>query len=73
MTADTLKDCERQRRTEAASLDLRPPTAFVIDDEDGICRFVAMTLDTLGVKAESFLSAEKAIASWTKVILTLSS
>ena len=67
MTADIVKDRDPQRRNAEAAvtegLDLRPPTAFVIDDEDGICKFVAMTLDTLGVKAESFLSAEKAIAS----------
>jgi CheY-like chemotaxis protein len=40
-----------------------PPNAFVIDDEDGFCKFVSMTLHTLGVKAESFRSAEIAVAA----------
>lgn len=41
----------------------RPSRAFVIDDENGICQFISMALDTLNVEAESFSSAEAAIAS----------
>jgi EAL domain-containing protein (putative c-di-GMP-specific phosphodiesterase class I)/ActR/RegA family two-component response regulator len=64
----TVKERDRQERhaEEAAMmerLDPSPPDAFVIDDEDGICKFVSMTLDTLGIKAESFPSAELAVAS----------
>jgi EAL domain-containing protein (putative c-di-GMP-specific phosphodiesterase class I)/CheY-like chemotaxis protein len=42
---------------------LTPPDAFVIDDEVGICKFVAMTLASLGLSAESFHSARPAIAA----------
>jgi EAL domain-containing protein (putative c-di-GMP-specific phosphodiesterase class I)/ActR/RegA family two-component response regulator len=38
-----------------------PPRAFVIDDDDGICAFISMALDTLGVRAESYPSAELAM------------
>jgi len=40
-----------------------PPRAFVIDDEDGICTFVSIALDGLGIKAESFSGAAPAVAS----------
>jgi EAL domain-containing protein (putative c-di-GMP-specific phosphodiesterase class I)/CheY-like chemotaxis protein len=40
-----------------------PPDAFVIDDEEGICRFVAMTLESLGLRAESYHQAPQAIAA----------
>ena len=33
------------------------PDAFVIDDEEGICRFVSMSLNALGLSAQSFHSA----------------
>ncbi len=37
------------------------PYAFVIDDEDGICRFISMALAKLGVEADSFPTAGQAI------------
>ena len=37
--------------------------AFVIDDEAGICSFIAMALDSLGVQAETFGSADPAISA----------
>lgn len=40
-----------------------PSRAFVIDDEVGICNFVAMALDSLGVQAETFHSLDPAIAA----------
>ena len=36
-------------------------SAFVIDDEEGICKFIAMTLANWGVEAESFHTAEQAL------------
>jgi len=39
------------------------PSAFIIDDEGGICAFIALTLDAVGIKAESFPSAELAVES----------
>jgi EAL domain-containing protein (putative c-di-GMP-specific phosphodiesterase class I)/CheY-like chemotaxis protein len=42
-----------------------PPVAdaFVIDDEEGICRFVSLALANLGLKAESYHTAAHAIAA----------
>jgi EAL domain-containing protein (putative c-di-GMP-specific phosphodiesterase class I)/ActR/RegA family two-component response regulator len=39
------------------------PRAFVIDDEDGICKLIAMTLATMGVESEKFHTAREAIAA----------
>lgn len=39
------------------------PDAFVIDDEEGICKFVSMTLDALGVKTESFNTVQGAVGA----------
>ena len=40
-----------------------PPDAFVVDDEDGICKFISLVLDALGLVTESFHTAEEAIAA----------
>jgi EAL domain-containing protein (putative c-di-GMP-specific phosphodiesterase class I)/CheY-like chemotaxis protein len=40
-----------------------PPLAFVIDDEDGICTLVMMTLAKMGVEAEKFHTAQAAVAA----------
>jgi len=45
-----------------------PPTglvadAFVIDDEEGICRFVAIALGNLGLTSESYRTAPEAVAA----------
>ena len=42
-----------------------PPVAdaFVIDDEEGICKFVTFALANLGLKAESYHTAEHAVAA----------
>jgi EAL domain-containing protein (putative c-di-GMP-specific phosphodiesterase class I) len=37
--------------------------AFVVDDEEGICKFVTFALTNLGLKAESFRTAPDAIAA----------
>jgi EAL domain-containing protein (putative c-di-GMP-specific phosphodiesterase class I) len=37
--------------------------AFVVDDEEGICKFVSATLAALGVPAESFHTAEQALSA----------
>lgn len=39
------------------------PDAFVIDDEVGICKYIATTLGMLGLSAESMHSGEQAIAA----------
>jgi len=39
------------------------PRAFVVDDEDGICKLITMTLATMGVEAEKFHSAQDAVAA----------
>jgi len=39
------------------------PLAFVVDDEDGICKLIAMTLATMGVEAEKFHNAQDAVAA----------
>ena len=37
--------------------------AFVIDDEDGICKFISAILENLGMTADSFASAAPAVAA----------
>jgi two-component system nitrogen regulation response regulator NtrX len=41
----------------------RKPFAYVIDDEAAICHIVSATLNGLGVEAESFHSADEALAA----------
>jgi EAL domain-containing protein (putative c-di-GMP-specific phosphodiesterase class I) len=40
-----------------------PVDAFVIDDEVGICKFIALTLESLGLRSESYHTATHAIAA----------
>jgi EAL domain-containing protein (putative c-di-GMP-specific phosphodiesterase class I)/CheY-like chemotaxis protein len=42
---------------------VEPSVAFVIDDEEGICRYMALALTALGLKAHTFSSAEPAFAA----------
>jgi EAL domain-containing protein (putative c-di-GMP-specific phosphodiesterase class I)/CheY-like chemotaxis protein len=39
------------------------PDAFVVDDEVGICQFVSLRLEALGLAAESFHTAQDAVAA----------
>lgn len=39
------------------------PFAFVVDDEDGICKLITMTLATMGVEAEKFHTAQDALTA----------
>lgn len=39
------------------------PCAFVVDDEEGICKLIAMTLSTMGVESEKFHGAAEAVAA----------
>ena len=39
------------------------PHAFVIDDEDGICKLIMMTLATMGIEAKKFHTAAEAVAA----------
>jgi EAL domain-containing protein (putative c-di-GMP-specific phosphodiesterase class I)/CheY-like chemotaxis protein len=39
------------------------PSAFVVDDEDGICQLITMTLARMGVEAEKFHNAADAVAA----------
>ncbi len=51
-------------RGSAALTELPSPAdAFVIDDEVGICKFVSMTLASLGLTAESYHNAGQAVAA----------
>lgn len=70
-TKDTPLPPQRHRRggrgpsaaASAGRFGLAPPDAFVIDDEDGICKFVSMSLESLDLVAESFHTAEAAVAA----------
>jgi EAL domain-containing protein (putative c-di-GMP-specific phosphodiesterase class I)/CheY-like chemotaxis protein len=42
------------------------PCAFVVDDEEGICKVIAMTLATMGVTSEKFHTAPEAVAALDK-------
>ena len=42
------------------------PCAFVVDDEEGICKVIAMTLTTMGVTSEKFHTAPEAVAALDK-------
>ena len=46
-----------------SDLQSRAPLAFVIDDEDGICKLITMTLATMGINAVKFHTAKDAIAA----------
>ena len=52
-------------QAEPAARQENPPVAdvFVIDDEEGICRFVSIALGNLGLKAESYHTAPQAVAA----------
>src|SRR5258708_28723681 len=39
------------------------PFALIVDDQEPICRVIAMTLAQLGVESASFLTAKPAVAS----------
>jgi EAL domain-containing protein (putative c-di-GMP-specific phosphodiesterase class I) len=41
----------------------KTPLAFVVDDDEGICKFVSKVLATVGIKTEAFTTAEAAIAA----------
>jgi EAL domain-containing protein (putative c-di-GMP-specific phosphodiesterase class I)/CheY-like chemotaxis protein len=43
------------------------PDAFVIDDEEGICRYITTVLGMLGLAAESMHSAEQVMAALERV------
>jgi EAL domain-containing protein (putative c-di-GMP-specific phosphodiesterase class I)/ActR/RegA family two-component response regulator len=42
------------------------PCAFVVDDEEGICKVIAMTLTTMGVTSEKSHTAPEAVAALDK-------
>jgi EAL domain-containing protein (putative c-di-GMP-specific phosphodiesterase class I)/CheY-like chemotaxis protein len=42
------------------------PCAFVVDDEEGICKVIAMTLTTMGVTSEKVHTAPEAVAALDK-------
>jgi FixJ family two-component response regulator len=41
-------------------------TVFIVDDDDAICDGLCNLLESVGIKAERFGSAEEFIATWTK-------
>ena len=42
------------------------PCAFVVDDEEGICKLISMTLATMGIASEKFHTAPEAVAALDK-------
>jgi EAL domain-containing protein (putative c-di-GMP-specific phosphodiesterase class I)/FixJ family two-component response regulator len=63
-----LRPADHADAPSLAPLDADPiasasPGAFVIDDEVGICKVIAMTLAGMGVEAECFHTAREAIAA----------
>ena len=42
------------------------PYAFVVDDEEGICKLIAMTLATMGIASEKFHTEAEAVAALDK-------
>jgi EAL domain-containing protein (putative c-di-GMP-specific phosphodiesterase class I)/CheY-like chemotaxis protein len=58
---------DQMLKTRSAQSSTRPtsptPDAFIVDDEEGICSFVSMTLDSLGLSAQSFQVAGDAVAA----------
>ena len=47
--------------TEHGDIKAAAPFAFVIDDQQGVCRTIAIVLDGLGVESASYQTAESAI------------
>jgi FixJ family two-component response regulator len=43
---------------------LRDPTVFIVDDDDAICDGLGNLLESVGINAERFGSAEEFIAGW---------
>lgn len=43
---------------------LKPPTVFIVDDDDAICDGLCNLLESLGINAERFGSAEEFNAGW---------
>jgi len=39
------------------------PSAFVVDDEEGICKVISMTLASMGIETERFHNAKDAVAA----------
>jgi len=50
-------DCPAQAASALA------PTAFVIDDEEGVCKVITMTLASMEIASEKFYSAGEAVAA----------
>jgi EAL domain-containing protein (putative c-di-GMP-specific phosphodiesterase class I) len=44
------------------------PGAFVIDDEDGVCKVIVMTLESMGVTSEKFSSAREVAAALERTL-----
>ena len=57
----SLRELATQGSAAGARPETRPPRVFVIDDEEGICRFVAGAVGNLGCEAESFTNAQVAL------------
>jgi len=72
MTGRLLDEFRRWLRPTASAVDQaaasqiveqKAPSAFVIDDDEGICKFVSTVLATLRIEAETFTTADAAIAA----------
>jgi DNA-binding NtrC family response regulator len=72
MTGSLLEEIRRWLRPPSVAADhpvaaevaeQRAPSAFVVDDEEGICNVVSVVLASLGIKTQSFTTADAAIAA----------
>jgi len=72
MTGRLLDEFRRWLRPTASAVDQaaasqiveqKAPSAFVIDDDEGICKFVSTVLATLRIENETFTTADTAIAA----------
>jgi DNA-binding NtrC family response regulator len=60
---DGRNDSGRGVAVEAVNLRTPAPFALIIDDQEDICRFVAMALANLGVESAAYVTAKSALAS----------
>jgi EAL domain-containing protein (putative c-di-GMP-specific phosphodiesterase class I)/ActR/RegA family two-component response regulator len=49
--------------SEAEPVTPTSPNAFVVDDEEGICKVISMTLASVGIETEKFHNARDAVAA----------
>jgi DNA-binding NtrC family response regulator len=63
VSSDDRNDGQRGGAAEVADAKKVVPFALVIDDQEDVCRVVAMALRNLGVESTTFATAKPAVAS----------